>query len=252
MALTANRDLNRYVDQELRSQPVAAGEHIWKGALVGIDRTTGDARNLTAGDMFAGIAYEEGDNTGGSGGAISVRLFTQGDFAMSVGNATADLVGAPVYALNNESVDVSPAAVGASYCGLLVAVTGSGKGIVRIRSMAGQQIEHVANVPLSSLISAATTNPVLIAQRRLRLLHAQVCFNTKPDQGNLDVGTDASDPDEIVDAFSLATLTNNTPATLTLVGNIVAKGQRVWAKAGQASSTPGVGGVLSIRYVELP
>ena len=41
MALTANRELNRYVDQELRSFPVAASQHVWKGALVGVDRSTG-------------------------------------------------------------------------------------------------------------------------------------------------------------------------------------------------------------------
>jgi hypothetical protein len=252
MALTANRELSRYVDQELRTLPVAAAEHIWKGALVGLDRSTGNVRNLVAGDVFMGIAYEEADNSAGAGGAISIRLYTQGDFALQTNNVTADLVGAPMYALNNEVTDVSPTAVGASYCGILMAVTGSNKGIVRIMPMAGQQIEQVANVPLTSLTSAATTNPVLIAQRKLRILHVQVCFNTKPDQGSLDVGTDASDPDEIVDAFNLATLTNNTPATLAILGNAVAKGQRLWAKVGQASSTPGVGGLLSIRYLELP
>jgi hypothetical protein len=44
MALTANREINRYVDQELRSYRVAGGAHVFKGALVGVNRTTGFAR----------------------------------------------------------------------------------------------------------------------------------------------------------------------------------------------------------------
>src|SRR5512140_3738312 len=116
MALTANRELSRYVDQELRSFPVAAAEHIWKGALVGVDRATGGARNLIAGDAFAGVAYEEADNTGGDDGAISVRLYTQGDFVLPVQNVAAALVGSPVFALSTEEAEVTPAAVGAGHC----------------------------------------------------------------------------------------------------------------------------------------
>ncbi len=63
---------------------------------------------------------------------------------------------------------------------------------------------------------------------------------------------DSSDPDEIVDTFDLSSLTDHTPQSLTLAGKDVAKGQRIWAKVGQASSAAGVGGLLSLRYVELP
>src|SRR5262245_19446171 len=119
MALTANRELNRYVDQELRAFPVAASTHIWKGAIVGVQRSTGFVRNLVSGDVFAGIAYEEINNTGTSGGEVSCRLYTQGDFILATSSASQALIGQPVYATDSESASVN-AALGGSYCGVLV------------------------------------------------------------------------------------------------------------------------------------
>lgn len=251
MALTANRDLNRYVDQELRTYLVAASAHIYKGALVGIDRASGYVRNLVAGDTFAGVAYEEVNNSAGSGGAASVRLYTQGDFILAANNAAQALVGAPIYAVDSESTTATPSP-GASYCGILMAVPSANIGIVRIQPQAGPQIERELQVPLASSTSAATVNPVMITQRAIKVLSAQVSFNTVPNSGNLDVGTDNSDPDELIDAFGLSTLTANTPTALGLAGADFAAGARIWAKVGQASSTAGTGGLLSIRYIELP
>ena len=53
MALTANREVDHYIDQELRSIPVLASTKIFKGALVGIGQD-GYARGLVAGDKFVG------------------------------------------------------------------------------------------------------------------------------------------------------------------------------------------------------
>lgn len=251
MPLTANRELNRYVDQELRTMPVAEAAHVFKGALVGIERETGFVRNLEAGDLFAGIAYEEIDNTDGDGGDLSVRLYTQGDFILSISHASQASVGAPVYAVDSDSTTVLPAS-GGSQCGVLLAVVGVNLGIVRIMPMSASQLEHAISVPLASSTGAATTNPVMITQRAIRVLHAQVSFNTVPGAGALDVGTDNSDPDELVDAFDLTSLTAHVPAALTLNFRDVAANQRIWAKVGQASSPAGVGGVLTLRYIELP
>lgn len=251
MAITANRELSRYVDQELRSFAVAAAARIYKGAIVGVDRASGYVRNLVAGDVFAGIAYEEIDNGAGQNGDVSVRLYTQGDFILAASGATQAQVGGPVYALDNELTTVAPV-VGGSYCGILMAIAGSNVGIVRIMPMAAPQVELESNVRLDSSLSAATTNPVLITQRAIKVLHAQVSFNSVPNSGALDVGTGNSTPNEVVSGFNLASLSANTPASLTINFANVAKGLRVWAKVGQASSTAGVGGLLSIRYIELP
>lgn len=252
MALTANRELNRYVDQELRTFPVAAAAHVYKGALVGLERATGFVRNLVAGDVFAGVAYEEADNTAGSsGGELSVRLYTQGDFALPVNNATQALAGAPVFALDSQSTTVL-AVLGGSLCGRLINVTGSNQGIVRIEPLAAPQVELSVSAALASSTSAATTNPVLITQRAIKITSVQVSFNTVPNSGNLDVGTDNTNPNQIVSGFGLSSLTAHVPANLTIAARDVAKNLRIWAKVGQASSTAGVGGVLTVRFFELP
>lgn len=251
MALTANRELNRYVDQELRSYPVAAAEHIYKGVFVGVQRSTGYVRNLAAGDLFAGIAYEEIDNADGADGELSVRVYTQGDFVLPVSGITQTQVGGPVFASDNEQAAGWPSP-GASYLGVIVAMISASSGIVRIGPMGTWQTEHSLQTSLSSSTGGATTHAVLIPERAIMVTSARVSFSTVPDQGNLDVGTTVSDPDEMVDAFDLSGLAANAPTTLALEGRTFAAGAPLYAKVGQASSTAGDGGVLSLRYVELP
>ncbi len=251
MALTANRELNRFVDQELRSFGVAAAEKIFKGSLVGFQRSTGFVRKLVSGDVFAGVAYEESDNTGGAAGAIAIRLYTQGDFVLPVNNAAQGWAGAPLYAVDDEKASIVFGG-GKSRCGILLEATSASEGVVRITPAVAAQTEHVVSVQLQSLTTAATVNALFITQRAVKIVGIDVSFNTKPDAGSLNIGTDAADPDDLVDAFDLTTLTNDQPTSLTLVTRDVAVGFRIWAKVGQASSTAGVGGMLTVRYIELP
>lgn len=251
MALTANREVPRYVDQELRLYKVLGGAHIYKGALVGIDRATGYARPLQLADAFAGIAYEEADNTAGANGAIGVRLYTQGDFLVDISTAQQASIGRPVFALADDQLSLVNSN-GATYIGSIVDVPSLSTAILRIQSFGDAQVLRAADVPLSSLTSAATTNPVLITHKAILVLSAEVIFNTKPDQGTLSVGTDNTTPTQIVDTYDLASLTNNVKAALPLAGNAAARGLRIWAKVTQAASTAGVGGLLTLRYIELP
>jgi hypothetical protein len=251
MALTASRELNRFVDQELRSFSVAAAAKVFKGAIVGVERSTGHVRNLQAGDTFAGIAYEEVDNTNGSAGEVSVRLYTQGDFVLTTNGATQTWVGSAIYAVDDEATTVSPSQ-GASFVGVLMAVLGTNLGIVRIMPVGAQQVEHALQIPLVSSTSQASMVPVMVTQRAIKVMSVEVSFLTVPDQGLLDVGTTVADPDELVNAFNLATLASNVATLLVPVLRDIAKGQVVWAKVGQASATAGDGGLLSLRYVEVP
>ncbi|MBX3395960.1 MAG: hypothetical protein KF841_11400 [Phycisphaerae bacterium] len=251
MALIENRELNRYVDQELRSFGVAESARVFRGAFVGIERESGCVRNLSAGDQFAGVAYEEIDNTTGLAGDRSVRVYTQGDFVVPTSLVSQAIVGAPVYAADSESTTTQPGA-GASFIGVIMAVLGASSSVVRIMPVGGSFAELAVNVPLVSSTSAASMHAVLIPQRAIRVISAQVSFRVVPDQGNLDVGVVTSDPDEMVDAFALSTLTANTPVTLTLADRSFEAGVPLHARVGQASSTAGQGGMLSIRYVELP
>ncbi len=129
MALTKNREVDHYVDQELRALPVAATKRIYKGALVGVN-SSGYAQPLTAGDRFAGIAYEEIDNSAGANGSISVRIYTEGDFGLPLAGATIAHVGRPVFASADDTLTFSCA--GNSYVGVVQDVPSSGSIILRI------------------------------------------------------------------------------------------------------------------------
>ncbi len=129
MQLTTNRDLNHYIDRELLAYPVAAGMHIFKGGLVGL-KTDGYARPLVGADRFVGIAYEEVNNTGGADGAVTVRVYTQGDFEMAIDGIDQASVGQPVFA--NSDDGESLVTKDRSYVGCCRKVLSAGKTVVRI------------------------------------------------------------------------------------------------------------------------
>ncbi len=133
MALTASRDVDRYVDQELRSIPVKGGATVYRGALVGL--SSGFARGLVAGDAFAGIAYEEADNSGGGDGALAVRVFTLGNFEHALGSASRANNGAAVYASDDGTLTLTSS--GNSAVGRQVDVASTGKIVVRLRPWLG-------------------------------------------------------------------------------------------------------------------
>jgi len=103
MALSANREVDRYVDQELRSVPVKASTHIYKGGFVGLG-INGYARPLVANDQAVGIAYEEVNNTSATDGDVEVRVFTQGDFSHALTGAARTNIGDAVYASADDTL----------------------------------------------------------------------------------------------------------------------------------------------------
>ncbi len=129
MALTKNRDVDHYVDQELRTLGVGAAKYIFKGALLGVS-SSGYAQPLVAGDRFAGIAYEQSDNSDGANGAVSVRVYTEGDFGFPLSGATVAHVGRPVFASADDTLTFTGA--GNSYVGTVQEVPASGEIILRI------------------------------------------------------------------------------------------------------------------------
>ena len=128
MALTQNREVDHYIDQELRSHPVGAGEHIHKGALVG--ESSGYARSLVAGDRFCGLAYEEIDNSGGGNGDASVRVYTVGDFGLPLAGAVLSDIGRPVFASGDDTLTFT--GHGCSHAGSVVSVPAADGIILRI------------------------------------------------------------------------------------------------------------------------
>ncbi|MFQ6048081.1 MAG: capsid cement protein [Phycisphaerae bacterium] len=129
MALSANRDVDRYVDQELRSYLVAGGAHVYKGGFVGLD-ANGYARALQAADQCVGLAYEECDNSAGSDGDKQVRVYTQGDFLHALSGAALTNIGGAVYASDDETLSFT--ATGNSLVGVCVDRPEANKIILRL------------------------------------------------------------------------------------------------------------------------
>ncbi|MFQ5463587.1 MAG: hypothetical protein ACE5E5_13305 [Phycisphaerae bacterium] len=129
MALTSNLEVDHYIDQELRSFQTATSSHIFKGALVGLTGG-GYAAPLTAGDPFVGVAYEEIDNSTGADGDESVRVYTLGDFGLTLAGSTVADIGRPVFASADDSLTFS--AIGNSFVGFVEDFIGAGEIIVRI------------------------------------------------------------------------------------------------------------------------
>jgi hypothetical protein len=129
MALTANRDVDHFVDQEIRRYPVAGGMRIFKGGFVGLNLSK-YARPLEAGDKCVGLAYDAADNTNGVNGEHSIRVYTQGDFLLALTGASRTDIGKAVYASDDATLTFS--ATGNSFVGVCVDVPVSGQVILRL------------------------------------------------------------------------------------------------------------------------
>ncbi|MEP0848041.1 MAG: DUF2190 family protein [Phycisphaerae bacterium] len=131
MALTANRELQFFATQELVEPTVDDNVKIYKGALVGLNASTGYARPLVAGDAFLGVAYKQADNTisGHTAGGIRARLHQHVDIVHTLSGATQTNVGALVYASADDTLTLT--ASGNSLVGRIVSLEGTN--LVRVR-----------------------------------------------------------------------------------------------------------------------
>lgn len=103
MALTANVDVSRPVDQQIREFPVAASVQIYRGALVGMD-PAGMCKPFVPGDDFIGLSYEQSDNSSGAAGAKKLRVFVQSDFVFALSGVTDKDAGKAVYATGDDTI----------------------------------------------------------------------------------------------------------------------------------------------------
>jgi hypothetical protein len=105
-ATTADRDTSRS-DGRLKAVKTAAVK-IPKGVLVCIN-SSGYATNGadSAGLVFAGVSYEQVDNSSGVAGDKEIRIEKTGEhtFFYGGGNASQSLVGRECYIVDNQTVD---------------------------------------------------------------------------------------------------------------------------------------------------
>lgn len=107
MALSAAAEVNRFTDQDIRDFPMSASVKIWKGALVGLHPVSGLAKPYSPPDIFVGVSYETVDNSSGAASAENVRVFTRGDFEMTVTGVADSDSGKAVYAVSDDPKSAS-------------------------------------------------------------------------------------------------------------------------------------------------
>lgn len=112
-ALSANASVSSR-EAGLGHLSVAAATHIYRNAIVGL--SGGYARGLVSGDRFAGIAYDEADNSSGAAGAATVQVHTLGEFILTGSGFAITDVGKKVYASDDGTISVTGGA--GSYIGV--------------------------------------------------------------------------------------------------------------------------------------
>ncbi|MHA1329611.1 MAG: capsid cement protein [Candidatus Hodarchaeales archaeon] len=104
-ALTDNYEAKRQ-DGQIIEFPVAGSTTIYKGAIVAVNTSTGyvvpasDAANR----IVVGVAVEKADNSSGSNGDKTVRVYRTGVFQFACSSADQTWVGKKVYAVDDNTV----------------------------------------------------------------------------------------------------------------------------------------------------
>ena len=145
-----------FTSQELIDVPIDDNVTIYKGALVGRNRSTGYARALTAGDEFLGVAYQQADNTvaGHTAGGVNVRLHQAVDVVHTLTGVTQADIGKDVYASDDETLTLAPA--GNTRIGRVVAVDATN--LARVRCQPMTMLDGLlANQPVVTLADANAT-----------------------------------------------------------------------------------------------
>jgi hypothetical protein len=104
-ASTAAREDSRK-DGELVSYSIGAVK-INKGTFVSLRAADGyvyPSRSGTSTDIFVGVAYETVDNSGGSAGATTIRVWKRGTFNFAKASAVQTDLVSPMYAADDQTM----------------------------------------------------------------------------------------------------------------------------------------------------
>lgn len=172
MAVTANQ-LVKMQEGRLRSYPVEESTHIYEGTLVFLN-AAGYACDVTATGVngFAGIAKYEADNSSGADGAISVEVYTDGDFELTGTSFAQTDVGMPCYAddnyacvvsLGSTSVRIGKVVKYVSATKHIVAIQPSNVGALEVAPLTTITIADAAGTPDYALQALTTSSPYGLA-----------------------------------------------------------------------------------------
>ena len=137
-ALTSSYETKRK-DGQLVRYPLAAGAHVFKGALVSVLTASGllVPGADVAGAVFVGVAYEEGNNIAGyvppfggipgtgAAGAVSIRVEKDGLYQFHKTGAVQADVGKVAFILDDNTVSTA-ATTNSVHCGVVGALIDAG------------------------------------------------------------------------------------------------------------------------------
>lgn len=187
MALTANRELRFFTSQELIEVGVDANANVYKGALVGRNRTTGFARPLVGNDDFLGVAYKQADNTfaGNVAGGTLVKLHQRIDIIHALTGVAQGDVGKDVYASADDTLTLTP--TNSSRIGRVVGVEGTNT--ARVRCQPVTMLNGVLEgLPVRTLPDADTSLGLDHMNRVLTIANTAVRTITLPPVATVRAG----------------------------------------------------------------
>lgn len=152
MALTAPAQIDRK-DENISKLPMAV-QKIYDGALVKIN-AAGYLANCAAeaGAVFAGVALQTVDNSAGSAGTLSMRVYKAGVFKLPLAGAAVTDVGSAVYATDENTITKTYAA-NKQRVGVIVAYEDSSNVWVKIMpSVFGNETAIVDATDAASVIT---------------------------------------------------------------------------------------------------
>lgn len=136
-ALAANKEVVEQ-DGNILSMPVVATDIIYKGALVKVNAAGYLAPCAPeAGSTFAGVAYEQKDNSAGAAGALECRAMQVGCHVMDGSGFTQADVGSMVYALEDNLITLTEGADKKQIVGKIVKFLSATQVLVKITPFVG-------------------------------------------------------------------------------------------------------------------
>lgn len=128
------KDINRvYELGNINELPIAGGQVIYQGAAIGCN-SSGYAKSLENGDIFAGFAEDNVNNSAGLDGDKKIRLRKKGAILLDVPGVGLSDIGRAVYAIDDNTFTLS--STNAVYIGKISRIESIGFALVDFASYA--------------------------------------------------------------------------------------------------------------------
>ncbi len=139
-------DVTRIFETQTDSNAVsvAAGEKIFKGAVVGC-AATGYGRSFQVGDTLMGIALDSADNTNGADGDIKVDVKGAGKIVLEFESVTQEKIGSSVYVTDDNTFSLEES--GGTYFGAIIRLEDDKNAVVSFDFLNVAKVTTIPEVP---------------------------------------------------------------------------------------------------------